>query len=124
MLIECPKCQGAGAMLWYSHVANGVCFDCHGRGTLFWAPAKEGPLTPAQIAEMQAEREKNPYVAWFREAQGSCQGSRLSSDTFEARYSESFPTFAEALAYLERNRNAAVACGIRDRLGDATVRMC
>ena len=30
---ECPwGCNGTGTMPWFSHIANGVCFGCHGQG--------------------------------------------------------------------------------------------
>jgi len=32
--IECPKCQGAGYIGAFAHIANGVCFCCDGNGTI------------------------------------------------------------------------------------------
>lgn len=30
---QCPwGCNGTGTMPWFSHIANGVCFSCHGQG--------------------------------------------------------------------------------------------
>ncbi len=30
---ECPwGCNGTGSMPWFAHIADGVCFGCHGNG--------------------------------------------------------------------------------------------
>jgi DnaJ-class molecular chaperone len=31
---DCPKCQGKGTIRAYSHIHNGACFHCSGRGTV------------------------------------------------------------------------------------------
>jgi hypothetical protein len=42
---ECPwGCNGTGSMPWFSHIADGVCFGCHGVG---WILGR-GPAGPAQ----------------------------------------------------------------------------
>lgn len=38
-MTKCPKCGGSGELKEYRHIANGVCFHCHGTGK---APALKG----------------------------------------------------------------------------------
>jgi len=30
--VLCPRCNGRGSVSGFSHIANGTCFACHGRG--------------------------------------------------------------------------------------------
>lgn len=47
---ECPwGCNGTGYMPWFSHIAGGVCFACHGQGWILGrgqrVQAKRQPAT-------------------------------------------------------------------------------
>lgn len=50
---KCVKCGGTGKVIW--SYADHVCFDCDGKG---WYYYEEREYTPANLAKLEAKREK------------------------------------------------------------------
>ena len=37
----CPRCGGSGTLSQYTHIKNGMCFQCNGHGVIMDNPEKE-----------------------------------------------------------------------------------
>jgi len=54
---ECPwGCNGTGNMPWFSHIANGVCFGCHGNGWILGRGLSAIPRKTSRQAPRQARQ--------------------------------------------------------------------
>jgi len=52
---QCPwGCNGTGSLPWFSHVANGVCFACHGQGWIL-GRGHTGPAQPRKRRQWRKE---------------------------------------------------------------------
>lgn len=85
---RCAKCDGCGKVIWT--YANGICFDCDGKG---WYYAEEREYTPANLAKREAAIAKK-REAWIAE----------EAKREEERAAQKAKREAERLAEIERNR--------------------
>ena len=54
----CPwGCNGTGSMPWFSHIADGVCFSCHGEG---WILGRGDRTYRSQPPQPRAINEPRP----------------------------------------------------------------
>jgi len=88
---HCPKCQDTGKVIW--NYADGVCFDCNGKG---WFYTEEREYTPENLAKLEAKRAKERAKWEAEEAEREAERQRKQEE--EARKE------AERLAEIERNR--------------------
>ena len=55
---ECPwGCNGTGDLPWFSHIADGVCFGCHGQG---WIRGRGDRTYRSQPPQPRAINEPRP----------------------------------------------------------------
>ena len=87
----CAKCSGSGKVIWSRD--DHVCYDCNGKG---WYYFEEREYTPANLAKLEAKREK-ARAEWEAQA-AEREAARLAREAEEARRE------AERLAEIERNR--------------------
>lgn len=90
-VVRCAKCGGCGKVIW--SYANGVCFDCNGKG---WYYAEEREYSPAEQAKRERKLAKARAEFEAAEAERAKREAEIAAE--EARKE------AERLAEIERNR--------------------
>ena len=88
---RCAKCDGCGKVIWT--YANGICFDCSGKG---WYYDEEREYTPENLAKKEAKRAARRAA---QEAEQAAREAELAKQAEEEARRE-----AERLAEIERNR--------------------
>lgn len=88
---KCAKCGGCGKVIWT--YADGVCFDCNGKG---WYYDEEREYSPKEAAKREAKLAKERAV-W-----AACEAARAEREAQIA--AEEAKREAERLAEIERNR--------------------
>ena len=87
----CSKCQRTGKVIW--SYADGICFDCNGKG---WYYEEEREYSPKEAAKREAKLAKERAV-WE-----ACEAARKEREAQIA--AEEARKEAERLAEIERNR--------------------
>ena len=88
---RCAKCGGCGKVIW--SYANGVCFDCNGKG---WYYVEEREYSPKEAAKREKKLAKERAAFEAAEAERAKREAEIAAE--EARRE------AERLAEIERNR--------------------
>ena len=88
---RCAKCGGCGKVIW--SYANGVCFDCNGKG---WYYVEDREYSPKEAAKREKKLAKERAAFEAAEAERAKREAEIAAE--EARKE------AERLAEIERNR--------------------
>lgn len=91
VVTPCSKCQRSGKVIW--SYADGICFDCNGKG---WYYTQEREYSPKEAAKREAKLAKERAVWEACEAAMAEREAQIAAE--EARKE------AERLAEIERNR--------------------
>lgn len=91
--INCSKCNGSGKLSHYSHIANGDCFQCEGKGFKL--------LTDKQLAEYKTEQEE--INQRYKEAEENERQYELKlkqqQEAAEQRKQDNIEKFQETLSH-------------------------
>lgn len=88
--VECPYCNGKGALEHLSHIANGICFQCHGTGTLVVeARSISKKVRDALAAARYRDMQRNSKYILVDEVNGEQYGDDLAQLADACEYSRS-----------------------------------